>query len=229
MSRSSVAIVVHSGPMHHFFDELSQQTLQEVLDLVSGLLAEVYDEVPPFTLFGGALRDLILKRALHRIDVRVIVSDSSPFFQHLFNKYRERVQILVTIGSSHERCYLTLDDGVELELSSRPSYTRYKTETQLDSSTELALDRVMGSDLGLCAIAVSSFGHVMQHSAFVQDVTNGTLTVMHDVENDRVREYTERMKLKFDINQVVYQFPELQLGGEDDLAKTNLSKVEIII
>lgn len=200
-----------------------------------------------FTIFGGALRDLALKKNLVDINdfnVRIYFDDEQEearFVAHLNTFYGERFEVRLTqCEPPKSRYFVRHPEGFNLHISTCTVFCRPHVEFDRDGnrfnlhlgfSDGLAMERVLVADLGISAIAYSSSGFLFWHESFEVDIASQgtTLTIQHDEKSERVVAYVKRMKEIFNTQTILTIPLHLQLGGQDYHSTQNKAHVTILM
>ena len=165
-----------------------------------------------FALFGGAIRDadyaarnnkpLVIKD----YDLRVWLPKENhethliTFIEKLGIVSGEPIEMVPSLGSDRFRYGLNYK-GIELDISVRPIPDKFQNASI--TSEDVAIDRAMDSDIGICSVAIDCLGRAWAKPEYLLDQKKKTLTVYPNPNLERKLAYTERMKQKFPDHEIV--------------------------
>lgn len=183
--------------------------IESCFELINTTLQKADQPDAPFALFGGAIRDTDYAayhgeyRPVNDYDVRIWLAEDDheqrlqEFAASLGSVSVSTVRETPTFGSHHIR-YCFEYRGAELDISVRPP-----KNTSLDPG-RVAIERAGDSDAGLSSVAIAQDGSVWATPEYLNDRNNRTTTIYHRPNAERrLREYTERMQVKFPDHQII--------------------------
>lgn len=168
----------------------------------SEILSET-DPEAPFALFGGAARDADYGACHHEdrpvtdYDLRVWLPKHDheervlQFVTRMEEVAGTEVREVPSAGTGRIRYCLNVN-GAEMDVS-----IRHLPEIAL-AVASVAIERASDSDIGLSSVAIAPDGTAWATPEYLKDRDNHTLTVYPRANAERrLREYAERMQLKF--------------------------------